>query len=83
MHIVAAQTGNGVLFTGMQIMKIAGSVTEAVPIRFFLCNKRPVMTLKTELFYRKTKLKFEIRCVRSMASKAVIFLDRRVHALLG
>lgn len=81
MHIMAAQTGDGVLFTGMQIMKIAGSVAEAVLGCFLLRHERLVMTLKTELIHRKTELVFEVGNVRGMAAEAVVFHDRRVDTL--
>ena len=81
-HIMAAQAGDGVLFTGMQIVEIAGSVTEAVLLRFLLRHQGAVMTRKTELLHRSTKLELEIGGVRCMAAETIVFLDRRVHTRL-
>ena len=83
MNIMAAQTGDGVLFTGMQIMEIAGPVAEAVLAGFLLRYQRLVMTLETQLIHRKTELILEVGGMRSMAAETVILLDRTMDTLLA
>jgi len=83
MHIMATQAGNCVLFPGMQIMKIAGPVAETVLHGLFLRYQRQVVTLETKLLHRKAELELEIGRMGSMAAKAVVFHDRRMHAFLG
>lgn len=83
MHIMAGQAGDGVLFTGMQIMEIAGSIAEAVLVSILFSHQRPLMAIETKLLHRKPELIFEVGGVRSMASEAVIFHDRRVDTLLA
>lgn len=83
MHVMAAQTGDCSFFTGMQIVKVAGTVTEAILVGLLVGHQRLVMALKTEFVDRKTELVFEVGYMRGMAAKAIILLDRAVDALLA
>ena len=49
MRIMAAQAGDGVFFTRMQIMEISGPVAEAVFDRLLFRHQGQVMALETEL----------------------------------
>lgn len=81
MHIMAGQTGNAVLFN-MTIVEIGCTVTEAVFGSFLFGYQCCLMALKTKFSYRHTKLELEIGGVGSMATEAVIFLNRWVNTLL-
>ena len=83
MHIMATQTRDGVFFTRMQIMKIAGAITEAVLVGFLLRHQRAIMTFETELILWKTELIFEVGDMRCVAAETIVFLDRRVNTLLA
>lgn len=82
MHIVAAQTGDRVLLTCVQVVEIAGPITEAVLVSFLLCHQGQVMAIEAKLFHRTTKLVLEIGGVRGMTGEAAVFRDRRMDALL-
>ena len=73
----------GKVGSGVQIMEIAGSVTEAVLCCILLRHQRHVMALEAKLVHRNAELVLEVGGVLGVAAEAIVFLDRAMDTLLA
>ena len=82
MHVVTAQARDRSFLTGMQVVEIAIAIAESGFVGLFIRYQRLVMTLKTKLLGKHTKLVLVVGAVWSMAAEAIVILNRWMHALL-
>lgn len=84
MNIMAGKAGNGILFSGMQKVKIGGAVTETGGLLCILLqNKCLIMAAVAEPWSAFTQLELVVCRMGCVAAEAAVLLNRSMDGLLA